>query len=128
MGFLPGVDKFLQALIFVALIGVPMAAVFTFPNAIMADIIDYDALRTGMRREALYYGAQNTIEKGVGSLAVVILAGLFLLGETAANPLGIRLIGPVAGAAAFIGFFIFRGYRLPDEVTAETVHIERQSL
>lgn len=126
MGLIPGVDPLLQSLLFMAAAGIAITGVFAFPNAIMADIIDYDALRTGMRREALYYGAQNTIEKGVGSLAVAILAGLFLLGETAANPLGIRLIGPVAGAAAFIGFFIFRGYRLPDTVTAETVHIERQ--
>ncbi len=128
MGLIPGVDPLLQSLLFMAAAGIAITGVFAFPNAIMADIIDYDALRTGMRREALYYGAQNTIEKGVGSLAVAILAGLFLLGETAANPLGIRLIGPVAGAAAFIGFFIFRGYRLPDEVTAETVPIERQPL
>ena len=128
MGLIPGVHPLLQSLLFMAAAGIAITGVFAFPNAIMADIIDYDALRTGMRREALYYGAQNTIEKGVGSLAVVILAGLFLLGETAANPLGIRLIGPVAGAAAFIGFFIFRGYRLPDEVTAETVHIESRSL
>jgi GPH family glycoside/pentoside/hexuronide:cation symporter len=126
MGLIPGVDPLLQSLLFMAAAGIAITGVFAFPNAIMADIIDYDALRTGMRREALYYGAQNTIEKGVGSLAVAILAGLFLLGETAANPLGIRLIGPVAGAFAFIGFFIFRGYRLPDTVTAETVHIEKE--
>ncbi|MCH7488635.1 MAG: MFS transporter [Chloroflexi bacterium] len=122
MGLIPGVDPLIQSIFFVALAGIAITGVFAFPNAIMADIIDYDALRTGMRREALYYGAQNTIEKGVGSLAVAILAGLFLLGETAADPLGLRLVGPVAGAAAFIGFIIFiRGYRLPDTVTAETV-------
>ena len=122
MGLIPGVDPLIQSIFFVALAGIAITGVFAFPNAIMADIIDYDALRTGMRREALYYGAQNTIEKGVGSLAVAILAGLFLLGETAADPLGLRLVGPVAGATAFIGFIIFiRGYRLPDTVTAETV-------
>ena len=63
MGFVPGVDKLAQALLFVAAMGVPMAAVFTFPNAITADIIDYDELRTGHRREAIYYGTQATLEK-----------------------------------------------------------------
>ncbi len=121
MGFVPGVPVMLQSLLFIAFIGLPMAAVFTFPNAITADIIDYDELRTGMRREAVYYGAQATIEKWAASLYAPILAAVLLLGETADNPLGIRLAGPVAGAAAFVGYLFFRGYRLPDEVTAESV-------
>lgn len=121
MGFVPGVPVMAQSLVFVALIGLPMAAVFTFPNAIIADIIDYDELRTGMRREAIYYGSQATIEKWAGSLFAPILAGLLLFGETAANPLGIRLVGPVAGAASLLGYLFFRGYRLPDDVTAESV-------
>lgn len=127
MGLIPGLDPLIQSLFFVALAGIGITGVFAFPNAIMADIIDYDALRTGMRREALYYGAQNTIEKSVGSLSVAILAVLFLLGETADDPLGIRLVGPVAGVAAVIGFVFFRGYRLPDTVTAETVRIDQEA-
>ncbi|MBI1885647.1 MAG: MFS transporter [Chloroflexi bacterium] len=127
MGLVPGVHPLLQSALFVAVAGVAIVGVFAFPNAIMADIIDYDALRTGVRREALYYGAQNTIEKWVGSLSVAILAGLFLIGETADNPLGIRLTGPVAGAAAFIGFIFFRGYSLPDQVTPQTVTIEEEA-
>lgn len=124
MGLIPGLHPLLQSALFAALAGVAMAGVFAFPNAIMADVIDYDALRTGMRREALYYGAQNTAEKWVGSLSTGILAAVFLLGETADNPLGIRLIGPVAGVIAFLGFIYFRGYSLPDEVSAETVALE----
>ena len=121
MGFVPGVPVMAQSLGFAALLGLPMAAVFTFPNAIIADIIDYDEVRTGMRREAIYYGSQATIEKWAGSLFAPILAGVLLLGETADNPLGIRMVGPVAGAASLIGFLFFRGYRLPDAVTAESV-------
>jgi len=121
MGFVPGINTLSQALLFVAGIGVPMAAVFTFPNAIQADIIDYDAARTGFRREAVYYGAQATLEKIAFAFFPLILAGLLTLGSTGDNPLGIRLVGPVAGATAFIGFLTFRGYRLPDTVTPETL-------
>jgi GPH family glycoside/pentoside/hexuronide:cation symporter len=110
-----------QSVVFIAFAGLPMAAVFTFPNAITADIIDYDELRTGMRREAVYYGSQATMEKLAGSLFAPVLAVVLLLGETADNPLGIRMVGPVAGVAAFLGYVFFRGYRLPDEVTAESV-------
>jgi GPH family glycoside/pentoside/hexuronide:cation symporter len=121
MGFVPGVDTLLQAMIFVAFMGVPMAAVFTFPNAIQADIIDYDELRTGMRREAVYYGTQATLEKTASALFPLILTSLLILGSTADNPVGIRLVGPVAGLSAMLGFLAFRGYWLPDTVTAETV-------
>jgi GPH family glycoside/pentoside/hexuronide:cation symporter len=121
MGLIPANDPLAQSMLIVAVAGIAITGVFAFPNAIMADIIDYDALRTGVRREALYYGAQNTIEKWVGSLSPAILAGLFLAGETADNPLGIRLVGPVAGVAALIGYVFFRRYRLPDTVTNETV-------
>jgi GPH family glycoside/pentoside/hexuronide:cation symporter len=123
MGFLPGIDKLLQALFFVALMGLPMAAVFTFPNAIMADIIDYDELKTGMRREAIYYGTQATLEKIASALFPFILALLLFAGSGPHNPLGIRLVGPVAGLSALIGFLAFRGYTLPDTVTAETVKL-----
>ena len=121
MGFVPGLPVMTQSLLFVAFIGLPMAAVFTFPNAIMADIIDYDAVRTGMRREAIYYASQATVEKWAGSLFAPILAGLLLLGETGDDPLGIRLVGPAAGVAAFCGYILFRRYRLPDEVTEESL-------
>lgn len=121
MGFIPGINKFSQALIMVSVIGLPMAAVFTFPNAIQADIIDYDAVRTGFRREAVYYGAQATLEKIAFSLFPLILSGLLLLGSSHEDPIGIRLVGPVAGLCSLLGYAAFRGYRLPDTVTRETL-------
>ena len=69
MGFVPGVDKLAQALLFVAAMGVPMAAVFTFPNAITADIIDYDELRTGhAARGHLLRHPGHAGEDGLGPL------------------------------------------------------------
>jgi glycoside/pentoside/hexuronide:cation symporter, GPH family len=121
MGFLPGVPRLLQAILLLAPAGLAMTGVFVFPNALMADIADYDALRTGMRREAMYYGTQNLIEGVVEALHAAILAGLLILGGTAANPIGLRLVGPVAGLSILAGYLVFRGYRLPDTVTAETV-------
>ena len=93
----------------------------TFPNALIADITDYDALRTGMRREATYYATQATLEKTASALAPLLLTLLLVLGSTTANPIGIRLVGPVAGVATLLGYLVFRGYWLPDTVTEETV-------
>ena len=121
MGFVPGIPPVVQGMIFMLPAGLAMAGVFVFPNALMADIVDYDALETGMRREGIYYAAQNLIESLVVALHALILAGLLTLGGTAENPLGIRLVGPVVGLSIALGYAFFRRYRLPDVVTAETV-------
>ncbi len=121
VGFVPGISRDVQALAFAALLGLPMAPLQIFQNALIADITDYDALRTGMRREATYFATQATFEKTASALAPLILAALLVVGSTTENPLGIRLVGPVAGLSTLVGFFFFRRYRLPDTVNAETV-------
>jgi GPH family glycoside/pentoside/hexuronide:cation symporter len=123
MGFLPGVPPLLQGMIFIAPAGLAMAGVFVFPNALLADIIDYDEVGTGMRREGIYYAAQNFVEGVTVAMHSLILAGLLVLGGTAENPLGIRLVGPIVGASILVGYLIFRGYRLPDVVTRDTTSL-----
>ncbi len=115
-GFLPGLPKLAQALLLLAL-GIPLTGLFVFPNALLADIIDYDEQRTGERREAIYYGVQATLQKaGLGLAAGLFALILALFGKSAEEPLGIRLIGPVAGICALGGYAVFvRGYRLTDE-------------
>ena len=120
-GFIPGIPKLIQGLAMALLAGIPMAGVNLLPRAITADITDYDELRTGMRREGMFYATQNLFEKLGSSFSPLVLALVLLLGETTQNPLGIRLVGPVAGIIAFFGFWLFRGYRLPNTVTRETV-------
>lgn len=120
-GFIPGIPKTAQALVMAFLVGFPMAGVNLLPKAITADITDYDELRTGMRREGMFYATQNLFEKIGSSFAPLVLGAVFLLGRTAEDPLGIRMMGPVAGFIAFFGFWLFRGYKLPSMVTRETV-------
>ena len=120
-GFIPGVPKLAQGIAMAFFAGIPMAGVNLLPRAITADITDYDELRTGMRREGMFYASQNLFEKIGSSFAPLLLALVLLLGETTADPLGIRMVGPVAGVVAFFGFWLFRGYKLPSTVTPETV-------
>ena len=120
-GFMPGVPALAQGLVIAFGVGVAMAGVNLMPRAITADIADYDELVTGMRREGMFFATQNLFEKLGSSFSVVLLALVLLLGETSDDPLGIRMVGPVAGVIAFCGFWLFRGYRLPSTVTTETV-------
>jgi GPH family glycoside/pentoside/hexuronide:cation symporter len=119
-GLAPGTPDSAQLVVLMAVVGIPLAGVYLFPATLTADIVDDDSLRTGMRREAIYYGSQNFVEKTAGSLAPLLLAGLLLLGDTADDPLGIRLVGPVAGLVVLLGYLPFRRYDLPDDVLAAT--------
>ncbi|GIU94693.1 MAG: sugar transporter [Gaiellaceae bacterium] len=115
-GFLPGIPVEAQLVGAMVLAGLPIAGNYLFPAPLIADIIDDDSLRTGLRREATYYGAQNFVEKTTSALAPLVLGILLELGRSADDPLGVRLAGPVAGLLVLAGFLAFRGYDLPDDV------------
>jgi glycoside/pentoside/hexuronide:cation symporter, GPH family len=115
-GFVSGIPREAQALALMAVVGIPIAGNYLFPATLTADIIDYDSARTGLRREATYYGAQNFVEKTATSVSPLLLALLLLAGRTPDDPLGVRLVGPVAGFVVLLGFLAFRFYKLPDEV------------
>ncbi len=112
------INPFNHLAILTIFIGLALSGQFIYPNAILADVIDLDETRTGLRREAIYYGMQNTLQKFSFALSSVIFGTtLAVFGATAENPLGIRLIGPIAGLTAFIGFVIFlKGYKLPEHI------------
>jgi GPH family glycoside/pentoside/hexuronide:cation symporter len=111
---LPGVALFAQALALVSLSGLGFAALFVFPGAMVADVIDDDARRTGQGRAAIYYGMFKTLEK-LAQAASAVLFGVILglFGSTSAEPLGIQLVMPIAGAAVLAGFgVVYLGYHL----------------
>jgi GPH family glycoside/pentoside/hexuronide:cation symporter len=120
-GFVPGIPIFIQGLVMACLAGAPMAGVNLLPRAITADITDYDELLTGMRREGIFYTTQELFEKIGASVSPLLLSLVLLLGDTREDPLGLRLVGPVAGAITLLGFWLFQGYRLPSTVNRETV-------
>lgn len=120
-GFLPAIPSLAQALLAILFCGMATAGVFLFPNILTADIVDYDAERTDTRREAMFYGTQNMVEKASTALSPLIFAAILLAGDTSGNPLGIRLVGPVAGLLVFIAWVSFRRYTLaPDVPEAKT--------
>lgn len=124
-GFLPGVPVEAQLVVGMVVAGLPIAGNYLFPAPLTADIIDYDSIRTGLRREATYYGAQNFVEKTTSALAPLVLGALLALGHTAQDPLGVRLVGPVAALFVLVAWLSFRGYDLSDHVLDEVAEEER---
>jgi len=115
-GLLPGIPAEFQILAATMLIGAPIGAHYLFPLPLTADVIDDDSSKTNQRREATFLGASTFIEQTAGSLAPLLLVSILILGNTRADSLGVRLVGPVAGMIVFGGYLLFRRYDTPDNV------------
>jgi glycoside/pentoside/hexuronide:cation symporter, GPH family len=104
--------------ILLGLTGLPLAAIFIVPDAIVAAVSDLEAKLSGQRREAMYFGAQGFILKMAMGLSTLITGALLqFFGSSAAVPLGIKLTGPVSAIFILVGVLVFSRY--PEkEVTA----------
>ncbi len=97
--------------ILMALMGIPVSAIFVVPDAIVAAVSDLEERLSGQRREAMYFGAQGFILKLALGLSTVITGGLLdYFGKTVEQPLGIQLTGPVAALFIVVGAIIFFYY------------------
>ncbi len=106
--------------ILMALMGIPVSAIFVVPDAIVAAVSDLEERLSGQRREAMYFGAQGFILKLALGLSTIITGVLLdYFGKTADQPLGIRLTGPVAAIFIVIGAIIFFYYPEKEVVAYE---------
>jgi len=113
LGRLPlPLSPFGQSILIMACAGPAIAALFTLPNAMVADIVDRDEERTGQRREAIYFGVQGFILKtgmGVGIALAALLLDHF--GETATRQGGFTACALTAMAFAWLAAGALSRYR-----------------
>lgn len=103
------------------LAGLPIAALFILPNALIADLTDLDEKITGHRREAMFFGVQGLLMKSSFGLSSMFLSFLFdAFGYSGSHLLGLRLTGPLAGLFALIGLWFFARY--PKQLLWEREH------
>lgn len=115
VGGIPGLPLVAQAIIFLLLVGLTLGGYFIVVYALMGNVVDYDEMKTGCRREAIYYGTFSFavgLGTSVGTLILPLLLQTF--GYTRANPLGVRLAFVVMSLFMVVGFAIFQWYRLGD--------------
>jgi len=112
VGVLPG-EPFLQTQVVMGLFGATTAGFLMLPNAILADVVDYDAERSGQRREAIHFGVQAVFQKLAMGLSIAVAGALMYAGGgREPTVLGLRLIAACAGAAALLAGVLFAGYGL----------------
>ena len=73
----PGAAGILFVMAFVAGFGISVC--YLIPNAMLPDVIEYDELKTGRRREGVYYGACIFVQK------TALAIGTFIVGQLLAR-------------------------------------------
>lgn len=59
-------------LVLAVMAGISVSTAHVLPDAIFPDVIEWDELRTGRRREGVFYGVKNFVRKLTGALAIFI--------------------------------------------------------
>jgi GPH family glycoside/pentoside/hexuronide:cation symporter len=102
----------------ILLLAIPLAFLGVLPNAVLADIADYDARQTGEQREGMFFAARTLMQKFGQTFGVVSFAMLITLGRDVGDDLGIRLSGVVGFVLCAAAGVIFARYK-ESVVTAE---------
>lgn len=74
------ISPYIQGYMIVAVAAIPIAILGILPNAILADIAELDSLKTGSKREGLFYAGRTLMQKLGQTLAVLIFSSVILLG------------------------------------------------
>lgn len=115
------IDSFVLTQISMFIFGIPVAGFLMLPNAILADIIDYDEKLTGMRREAMYFGTQALFQKIAIGFSIGTTTLLMFAGRTQnPNEFGLKLIVVVSALVSFVAYIIFRFYKLEEKMEKNT--------
>lgn len=69
-----------QGILIVAIASIPIAILGILPNAILADIAELDALKTGSKREGLFYAGRTFMQKLGQTFSVLIFSSVILIG------------------------------------------------
>jgi len=91
--------------------GIPVAGFLVMPHVIVSQLVDRDARLTGANRAAMFFGMQGFCTKFMYGVSTAILAFLFgRFGNSADEPLGVLLVGPVAAACCLVSALLYTLY------------------
>ena len=112
-----------SAYLLILVYAVPLAFLGVLPNAVLADIANHDALRSGEPREGMFFAARTLLQKFGQTFGVLLFAALTTFGKDPGNDLGIRLSGTVGFALCLGAAVVFTRYQ-EQSVLGETEALE----
>ena len=99
-----------QGYLLILLLAIPLAFLGVLPNAVLADIAEYDARKTGEQREGMFFAARTLMQKFGQTFGVVSFAMLTTLGRDVGDDLGVRLSGLVGFTLCVVAGVVFSRY------------------
>ncbi len=103
LGQLPPGPQLGYALVVVS--GLPLAALYALPNAILSDLAHHQDL------QAFHFGAQGVVLNLANAVAAALVGALLRFGYTPGDDLGLRLVPLCAAAFVAAGVVAFRRLR-----------------
>ncbi len=102
-----------------ALAGIPLAAMTTLLFSTLSDIAREDAMRTGKKREGMFYGARAIPLKLSTALSAIAFGYFLDLGRDVSNPLGIQLALLTISIGGLLALLCFSRY--PEKKVLESL-------
>ncbi len=89
----------------------PTAVLGILPMALASDNAENDFKKTGVSKNASYFGLKTFMMKIGVAITSLIFPSLLLLGKTPSNPLGIRMVAVACVACSLLAFLVMRKYK-----------------
>ena len=91
--------------------GIAQAIMYVMMVPMLGEIMDFDELRSGQRREALYNGFHGFIMKGAIAFAILLSTqSMRFFGNSVEEPTGVFLVGPFGALFTFLGMIVILFY------------------
>lgn len=106
--------RLVLACVFALFVSFPFAVLNVLPGAMMADIIQYDTVTTGVNQEGIFGAARSFIVKMGNSLAIMIVPSLIVTGAAAGENvgvLGLKLTAVAGAVFCILAIFVLLRYR-----------------
>jgi len=89
----------------------PTAVLGILPMALAGDNAERDFKRTGIAKNASYFGLKTFMMKLGVAITSLIFPSLLLLGKTPANPFGVRMVAVACVVTSLLAFLVMRKYK-----------------
>ena len=105
--------RLVTAIVFALFVSLPFAVLNILPASIMADVIQYDTIKTGINQEGTFSAAKSFVTKMGISLAIMIVPSLVVIGAKSGEGVGrtgLFLTAIVGGVFTLISVIIYCFY------------------
>ena len=117
---MPG-NRLVLACVFALFVSFPFAVLNELTGAMMADIVQYDTITTGVNQEGIFGAARSFIVKMGNSLAIMIVPSLIVTGaveEENVGILGLKLTTVSGSIFCILAILVLLQYKESDVLQA----------